>query len=218
MDRHFSALRPIPWWVRAFAGIFVLAALLATVLMVRDGVQRPSDGLAVLQLAPQIILGVCLTALFGYVAVTGRPPTHLWRSADAAWWGAASRAPLNPDITAWLCQLRERHPRLRELWLLKPAESAGGAPPAEGWRFVAFADAPVLDTLRSDWDIRRRETRLFLVDASSAVVTIAWGRAWQSQLKAWHWVPETEGTARCTPPPLSELAGDEDEHLAERLW
>jgi hypothetical protein len=120
-------------------------------------------------------------------------------------WPLQPELPLTPDLQRFLAHLRDRHPGIRECWLLDSAR------PGE-WRLLAIADAPVLDRVRGDWDIRRRDVRLYLLDEPGGTVALAWGRSSPVAFTTWDWEPQRDELAefRC---PLAA-----DTRLAQRLW
>jgi hypothetical protein len=195
----------IPAWLRVLAGLVSAAAAVAIVLLIRGAPGQVVDGASFVGLAAQAILFLSLAVLFGYVAATGLPPAHWWRNAGQALWPLQPELPLTPDLQRFLAQLRERHPGIRECWLLDSAQ------PGE-WRLLALADPPVLEAVRGDWDIRRRDVRLYLLDGPSSTVALAWGRSSPVAFSTWDWEPQRDELAefRC---PLAA-----DTRLAQRLW
>ncbi|MDH5255743.1 MAG: hypothetical protein OEW72_07485, partial [Gammaproteobacteria bacterium] len=105
-------------WLRVLAGLVAAAAALAIVLLIRGAPGQVVDGVSFVGLAAQAMLFLGLSVLFGYVAATGLPPAHWWRSAGQPLWPLQPELPLTPDLQRFLAQLRERHPGLRECWLL----------------------------------------------------------------------------------------------------
>ena len=210
--------RRIPLWIRALAAVFVLVAGYAAVLLVRDGSGVLPQGAALLLLVASITLGVCLTALFAYVAVTGAPPTHLWPAAGDSCFSPRTPLRLDPAISAWLGALRDRHAGLAELWLLRPDHRAVLVR-GEMCRLLAVGDAAALEALRADWDIRRRDVRLFLVDAATGAISTAWGRPWDGRLVQWIWGEAADPGERAVP---SALANDLDDQAPGlrglRVW
>lgn len=198
-------MRVIPAWLRVLAGLVAAAAALAILLLIRGARVQAVEFVGFVGLAAQALLFLGLAVLFGYVAATGLPPTHWWRSAGQALWPLHPELPLTPDLQRFLAHLRERHPGIRECWLLDSAR------PGE-WRLLALADPPVLEAVRGDWDIRRRDVRLFLLDESSRTVAPAWGRSSPVAFSTWDWEPQRDELAefRC---PLAA-----DTRLATRLW
>lgn len=198
-------MRVIPAWLRFLAGIVAAAAAVAIVLLVRGASGQVVDGLSFVGRAAQAILYLGLAVLFGYVAATGLPPAHWWRSAGQTLWPLQPELPLTPDLQRFLAELRKRHPGIRECWLLDAAK------PGE-WRLLARAEPSVLAAVRGDWDIRRRDVRLYLVDEPSRTVALAWGRSSPVDFSTWDWEPQRDELAefRC---PLAA-----DTRLATRLW
>ena len=135
---------------------------------------------------------------------TGLPPAH-GGGAPAAVVALQPDLPLTPDLQRFLAHLRGRHPGIRECWLLDSAR------PGE-WRLLAIADPTVLEKVRGDWDIRRRDVRLYLLDGPGGTVALAWGRASPVAFATWDWEPQRDELAefRC---PLAD-----DTRLAQRLW
>ena len=200
-----SQLRIIPAWVRVLAGVVVAAAVLAIILVIRGVPGEALDGPGFVRLAAQVILYFCMIVLFGYVVATGLPPTHWWRSAGQDVRSAQPDRPLTPDLHRYLVLLRERHPRIRECWFLDPDR------PGE-CRLLAMADAGALAGVRGDWDIRRTDVRLYLLEENAHTVTLAWGRSSPVPFPAWDWEAQTATLAefRC---PVSGQT-----RLAQRLW
>lgn len=198
-------MRVIPAWLRVLAGLVAAATAAAIILLIRGAPGEVVDGASFVGLAARAILFLGLLALFGYVAATGLPPAHWWRSAGQPVWPLQPELPLTPDLQRFLAHLRDRHPGIRECWLLDSAR------PGE-WRLLAIADPPVLDTVRGDWDIRRRDVRLYLLDEPGGIVALAWGRASPVAFATWDWEPQRDELAefRC---PLAA-----DTRLAQRLW
>lgn len=198
-------MRVIPVWVRVLAGVVAAAAALAIVLLVGGVPAQVVDGASFVGLAANAILFLCLLVLFSYVAATGLPPSHWWRGAGQALWPKQPELPLTPDLQRFLVQLRAKYPGIRECWMLDAAKRGE-------WRLLAMADPPVLDALRADWDIRRRDVRLFLLDEASRTVALAWGRSTAVDFASWDWEPQRDEVAefRC---PLAA-----DTRLATRVW
>ncbi len=195
----------IPPWLRVLAGVVAAASVVAIVLLIRGAPGQVLDGVGFVGLAARALLLLGLAALFGYVAATGLPPAHWWRGAGQALWPLQPELPLTPDFQRFLAQLRERHPDIRECWLLDSAR------PGE-WRLLALAGPSVLDAVRGDWDIRRRDVRLYLLDEPSGTVALAWGRSSPVAFSARDWEPQRDDLAafRC---PVAA-----DTRLATRLW
>lgn len=198
-------MRVIPAWLRVMAGLMAAAAALAIILLIRGAPGQVVDGAGIVGLVARAILFLGLLALFGYVAATGLPPAHWWRSAGQSLWPMQPELPITPDLQRFLTSLRQRHPGIRECWLLDPVR------PHES-RLLALADPPVLDAMRSDWDIRRRDVRLYLLDQSSRTVALAWGRSSPADFASWDWEPQRDELAEFRCP----VAGDS--RLAQRLW
>lgn len=198
-------MRLIPLWLRVPAGLLAATACLAIVLLIRGAPAQVSDILSFVGVAAQAILFLAVIVLSGYVAATGLPPTHWWRNAGHPLWSVQPGLPLTPDQQRFLGLLRERHPAIRECWLLDPA-----AP--DEWRLLARADPPVLEALRGDWDIRRRNVRLYLLDEPSCTVALAWGRSSPVPFSSWDWEVQNEVFAEFRCPVAAEI------RLAQRLW
>lgn len=200
-----SQLRSIPLWIRVLAGLLAGAAVLAIVLLIRSAPGQVVDTPSFIWLAAQAILFLGVVVLAGYVAVTGLPPSHWWRSAGRSLWPAEQDLPLTPDAQRFLARLRERHGGIRECWLLDPAV------PGE-WRLLAFAAPPVLEALRGDWDIRRKDVRLYLLDEATRTVALAWGRSSPVPFPNWDWEPQGDTLAEFRCPTGGDV------RLARRLW
>jgi len=202
---HNLPLRVISVWLRVLAGIVAAAATLAIILSVRGVPGQVIDVAGFIRLAAQALLFLCVIVLFGYVAVTGLPPAHLWRPTAYTLWSAQPEVPLTPDLHRFLEQLRARHPKLRECWVL---EAAGQGE----WWFLAIADPAVQEAVRRDWDIRRKDVRLFLLEEVAQTVAPAWGRSVPAGFATWDWEPQGESVAefRC---PLTGAV-----RIARRLW
>jgi len=202
-------LRKIPVWVRVLAGVVVVVAVLAIAVLIRVSPGQVTDGLSFLRLGAEAILYVCISVLFGYVAATGLPPSHWWRNAGRAWWPAHSELPLTPDLHRFLARLRQRHPGIRECWILDAVGQ--GTHPGE-WRFLALADRQVAEGVRSDWEIRRKDVRLYLLDEHPPTVALAWGRSSPVAFATWDWEPQGDAFAEFRCPVAAEI------RLAQRLW
>jgi len=198
-------LRVIPVWVRILAGIVVAAAALAIVLLIRGVPGQVIDGVGFMQLATRAILYLCVIVLFGYVATSGLPPSHWWRNAGSPVWPAESALQLTPALHRFLLRLQERHPGIRECWVLDPAGLGE-------WQLLAIADDPVLDAVRADWDIRRKDVHLYLLEQHSRTVALAWGRSSPVPFSTWDWEPQGDALVEYRCPVSGEI------RLAERLW
>lgn len=198
-------LRVIPAWVRVLAGVLVAAASLAIILLVRGVPGQVVDGIAFIRLAAQATLYLCVIALFGYVAASGLPPSHWWRSAGHPIWPVEIELQVTPELHRFLALLRERHPEIRECWLLDAAAE-------REWRLLAIAGEAVFAALRSDWDIRRKDVRLYLLDEHSRTVALAWGRSRPVAFSTWDWEPQTQTLVEFRCPVTGEI------RLAQRLW
>ena len=198
-------LRVIPAWIRILAGVVVAAAGLAIVLLIRGVPGQVIDGVAFIRLAAEAILYLCVMVLFGYVAGSGLPPSHWWRNAGHAWWPAGTGLQLTPELHRFLTRLQERHPGIRECWLL---DAAGQGE----WRLLALADGAVLDAVRGDWDIRRKDVRLYLLEEQSRTVAPAWGWSSPVAFSTWDWEPQGDALVEFRCPATGEI------RLAQRLW
>ncbi len=195
----------IPLWLRLLAAVVAATAVLAIVLLVRSAWSQAVDVPGVIGLVAQAVLFVCFAALCGYVAVTGLPPAHLWPGSGLPWWPARPAPLITPELHRFLALLRQRHPGLRECWLL---DTVAG----DQWWLLAMADGPVLEAVRGDWDIRRQHGRLYLLDERSGTVTAAWGRSTPDVFSAWDWEPQAESRAEYRCPVAGEI------RLAQRIW
>lgn len=202
---HGPTLRVIPVWLRLPAGIVAAAAALAIVLLIRGVPGQPIDLIGFVRLAALAILYLCVGILFGYVAATGLPPAHLWRHAGHRWWPAQLEISLTPDLHRFLSRLKDRHPSLRECWVLETGV------PGEWW-LIACAETAALEAVRGDFDIRRKDVRLYLLDQAAQAVTPAWGRSVAADFATWDWELQDESTAefRC---PLTGAV-----RIARRVW
>ena len=198
-------MRVIPAWLRVLAGLVTVAAAVAIVLLIRSASDRVVDGYSFVGIAAQALLFLGLAVLFGYSAVTGLPPVHWWRSAGQPLWTDLAELPVTPDLHRFVDRLRERHPDVRECWLLDPAVP-------DEWRLLARAPSPVLDAVRADWDIRRRDVRLYLLDEASRTVALAWGRSSPVEFSAWDWEPQRDDLAEFRCPVNADI------RHAQRLW
>jgi len=198
-------LRMIPVWVRILAGVVSAAAALAIVLLIRGVPDRVVDGVAFAGLAGQSILYLCVVVLFGYVAGSGFPPSHWWRNAGSAWWPARTESQLTPELHRFLMQLQRRHPGIHECWLLDAAGKNES-------RLLAIAVSTVLEAVRGDWDMRRKDVRLYLLDEQSQTVALAWGRSSPVAFSTWDWEPQGDSVVEFRCPVTGEI------RLAQRLW
>jgi hypothetical protein len=218
----------VPVWLRILAGLLALAALFAAVSLVDTGV-RGTTGLRTLLISSvRVIIDVCMAALFAYVALIGLVPTHLLRSAGDSWTGTVPRFRLEPALQRYLRQLIAQQPLITECWILLHAEN-GRRPERllpQCWLLV-FGPAALADVLHSDWNMRRRELRLFVADADTGAVSAAWGRPYVGTLADWQWEFVTDEVARFVPPADAgeqmAVSGDRDAQdagprIAERLW
>ena len=198
-------LRVIPAWVRILAGVVVAAAGLAIVLLIRSSPGQVIDGVAFVRLAGQAILYLCVIVLFGYVAGSGLPPSHWWRNAGHRVWPAGMELDLTPELHRFLARLQSHHPGVRECWYLDAAGSGE-------WSLLAIADDAVLEAVRGDWDVRRKDVRLYLLEEHSRTVVLAWGRSSPVAFSTWDWEPQGDGLAEFRCPVSGEV------RLAQRLW
>jgi hypothetical protein len=226
--RATTRLYVVPVWLRVLAGLLALAALFAAFSLIRTGVRSSGELQILLFTAAQGIVDVCLGGLFAYVAVTGLAPTHLLRSAGDAWTGSAPRFRLEPDLQRYLRRLQAQQPQIAECWILGRVSKGRRSDqlPAQWWLLV-FGPATLTETLQADWNIRRRDVRLFVVDSEAESVCAAWGRPYTGALADWHWRFITDEVAHFDPPADAgeyAQAGDradpdaESAHVAERLW
>lgn len=210
--------RRIPAWIRLLAALFVALAVYAALLVLRDVSRAAPDAPALLLLAAQLVLGVCLAALFAWVAVTGNPPVHLWPAAGDPCFGSRPPVRLDPALGTWLAALRARHAGLTELWVLRPNHRAVPAR-GEPCRLMAVADPAVIEALQADWDIRRRDVRLFLVDATTGHIRTAWGQPWDGRVARWDWGGADDPVERPVSPALANDLDDRAPELrALRVW
>lgn len=198
-------MRVIPVWVRVLAAITAAAGGLAIILLVRNSPGQVGSAMDFILVAARAILILCITALFGYVAVTGLPPAHLWRIAGLTWWPAQTELRLTPELQRFVALLRQRHPGLRECWLLDTAVR-------DEWRLLATAEGTVLDAVRADWDIRRRNARLYLLEEPGRTVALAWGRTIPVAFSTWDWELQGDVLAEFRCPSTGAT------RLAQRLW
>jgi len=221
-----TRLYVVPVWLRVLAGLLALAALFAAVSLVSAGARGIPGLQTLLMTGAKVIIDVCLGGLFAYVAVTGFAPTHLMRSAGDRWTGSAPRYRLEPDIQRYLQQLNVQQPQISECWILGRVRKRIDQSPAQWWLLV-FGPAAMAETLRTDWNIRRRDVRLFVVDPDTDSVSAAWGRPYNGFLVDWCWEFITDEVARFIAPDDAgehkQTDRDEDTQreaaqLAERLW
>ncbi|TFG85543.1 MAG: hypothetical protein E4H19_08490 [Chromatiales bacterium] len=198
-------LRVIPVWLRVLAAVVAAAAAFAIFLVIRGVPGQVVDVAGFIRLGAEAILFLCVAVLFGYVAATGLPPAHLWRQAGHMWWPAQPQFSLTPDMHRFLAQLRARHPQIRECWVLEAAI------PGECW-FIACAEPVVQDAMRGDWDIRRKDVRLYLLNEASRTVTPAWGRSIAADFTTWDWEPQGDELAEFRCPTTGETRN------AQRVW
>lgn len=223
-----TRLYVVPVWLRVLAGLLALAALFAALSLTGKGVRGIADLQTLLLTGAQLIVDICIAGLFAYVAVTGLAPTHLMRSAGDAWTGNAPRFRLEPDMQRYLRRLQAQQPQITECWILgqvvlrKRTDQA----PAQWWLLV-FGSAALEEMLRTDWNIRRRDVRLFVVDADTDSVGAAWGRPYTGALADWCWEFVSDEVAHFIPPAEAgeQMQPDRDEdtqgelvQVAERLW
>ena len=227
-ERATTRLYIVPAWLRVLAGLLGLAALLAAVSLIGTGTRGSPDLSALLLTGTQVILDICMGGLFAYVAVTGLAPVHLMRSAGDSWTGRAPRFRLEPDMQRYLRQLHARQPEITECWILCQLVKSGPSSQAlpQCWLLV-FGPASLADALRADWNIRRRELRLFVVDNETSRLCTAWGRPYSGALADWQWEFRSDEVAHFVPPADAgeqmPVAGDEGApdgpvQVAERLW
>lgn len=209
-------LRLIPAWIRVLAAVLVLCILYSAWLAVRQPTGGERDLAAWLLLGGQLVLGICAAGLFGYVAATGFPPTQLFQHAGDVPFAREPGEGLDPGIQRYLLRLRARHPGIRECWHLDPPPG----PNRRGWRFLALADPPVIDAIRADWDVRRRDVGLLLVDTELVAMTTAWGQPFSGRIGdlGWEWQSDDEATFRW--PRGTDGRADLEGPLlkARRLW
>ncbi len=200
-----APLRVIPLWCRGLGGIVALAAIAALVLLIGDAAAHYTGVISVVGLGARALLYLCVATLAGYVAVTGVAPTHLWPLAAHSCWPDTPELVLTPDLHRYALQLRSRHPDVHECWLLDSGRR-------DQWSLLARADTVVLDQLRADWQLRRKDVHLYLKDDESGSVTLAWGRSVPGEFAAWDWelAADTQAEFRC---PVSGVT-----RIACRLW
>lgn len=209
-------LRLIPGWIRVLAALLVLLILYSAWLAVTRQAGEVRDLSQWLLLASQLALGICGAGLFGYVAATGFPPTQLFQHAGDLPFVREPREGLDPGVQRYLMRLRSRHPGIREFWHLdSPPEQT-----RRGWHFLALADPPSIDAIRADWDIRRRDVSLLLVDTELVAMGTAWGQPFSGRIGdlGWEWQSDDEATFRW--PRSSDGRADLEGPLlkARRLW
>lgn len=200
-----APLRVIPLWCRTLGGVVALAAMTALVLMVRDAIGQDPGVVDVLGLVAHALLYLCVATLAGHVAVTGLAPTHLWSLAAHPCWPLQPQIPLTPDLHRYVSRMRGRYPDLRECWLLDSGRRGE-------WWLLACAGPEVLERLRADWPLRRKDVHLYLRDDRTDLVTLAWGRSVPGDFSEWYWERDgdTRAEFRC---PISG-----ESRLACRLW
>lgn len=200
-----APLRIIPPWCRALGGLLAAAAVAALVLLVRDAAGQDASLAGVVGLMARGVLHLCVATLAGYVAVTGMAPTHLWPLAGHSCWPLRAELWLTPDLQRYARQLCVRHPGLRECWLLDSGRRGE-------WWLLARAMPEVLDRVREDWQIRRKDVHLYLRDDRSETITLAWGRSVPGDFAAWDWENDGDTRAEFRCPVSGEV------RLATRLW
>lgn len=110
--------------------------------------------------------------------------------------GTESRAPeaFVRDISSLVDQLAVRYPAIRSIWLTGH-RADGGAPELPrpfDWELVAFADEPVLRSLRKATDLHRTDVLLRIVIDGDRL-EVAWGKLHLSgSLFQWDWREATE--------------------------
>ncbi len=127
-QRATTRLHGVPVLLRVLAGLLALAALFAAVSLISTAARGNGDLRALLLGSVQVIVDICLGALFAYVAVTGLAPTHLVRSAGDAWTGRAPRFRLEPAMQRYIRQLNVQQPQITECWILGQVKKAHGCP------------------------------------------------------------------------------------------
>jgi hypothetical protein len=227
-QRATTRLHGVPVLLRVLAGLLALAALFAAVSLISTAARGNGDLRALLLGSVQVIVDICLGALFAYVAVTGLAPTHLVRSAGDAWTGRAPRFRLEPAMQRYIRQLNVQQPQITECWILGQVKKGTRLPgPLPQCWILVFGPAVLADALRSDWSLRRREVRLFVADLDTGSVCAAWGRPYTGTLAGWQWEFVSDEIARFVPPADAgqqtvvsgdQGAQDEAPSIAERLW
>lgn len=182
-ERATTRLYVVPVWLRVLAGVLALAALVAALALVSNSARGIVDLRTLLITGAQVIIDVCMGGLFAYVAVTGLAPTHLMRSAGDSWTGRAPRFRLEPYLQRYLQQLQAEQPQITECWILgQVGRGSRSARFPSQWWLLVFGPATLADALGTDWNIRRREVRLFVVDVDTDTVSAAWGRPYAGAL------------------------------------
>lgn len=208
-------LRSIPLVLRLTAGILSLALVATLGLLALETARNFAGPPSLLWFLPQVVVGVCLTALFGYVAITGFPPTHLLPAAGDDWLGFTPRLRINPELRDYLLLLGARHPGLHALWVVLPP----GAERSGARLLLGFAKTIALESLRADWDIRRRDVWLLIVDDDYLDVSSVWGRGFTGRFPDWRWQLDAPDQAHCRlPPTLEGFDIDDEPVVALRLW
>ncbi len=227
--RATTRLYVVPVWLRALAGLLALAALFAALSLIGTGARGGGDLQTLLLTGAQVIVDICMGGLFAYVAVTGLAPTHLMRSAGDVMDGQCTAFPPRsghaalsaPAACAAAADHRVLDPRA-DCLKRRRADQA----PAQWWLLV-FGPAALAETLRTDWNIRRRDVRLFVVDVDTDSVSAAWGRPYAGTLADWRWEFVSDEVAHFSPPADAgeQMQPDRDEdtqgealQIAERLW
>ena len=75
-----------------------------------------------------------------------------------------------------------------------------------------MAGDAVVETVRGDWDIRRKDVRLYVLEDDSGTVVLAWGRSSPVAFSTWDWEPQEDGLVEFRCPVSGEV------RLAQRLW
>lgn len=110
-----------------------------------------------------------------------------------------------PAQHRYLTGLRQRHPALRECWLLPGGESGT-------WGLLIRTDRVGLRALRGDGDLPQKNLLVYVLEEQSGSVLRAWGRPGTLPFTSWDWEVQREGVAefRC---PVSGSV-----RVAESLW